>query len=47
MKLDRMNVRLDGQPLQELNCFKHLKAQVAADGGCHRKMAQGIEEVYN
>ena len=30
----RMHVRLNGEPLEELNCSKYLGSQVAADGGC-------------
>ena len=29
---DRMNVILNGEPLDEVDCFKHLGSQVAADG---------------
>ena len=37
-----MHARLNGEQLEELDCFKHLGSQVAADGGCemdavHRK----------
>ena len=31
---DRMHVRLNGEPLEEVDCFKNLGSQVAADGGC-------------
>ena len=30
----RMHVRLNGEPLEEVNCFKNLGSQVTADGGC-------------
>ena len=29
----RMNVILNGEPLEEVDCFKYLGSQVAADGG--------------
>ena len=29
-----MHVILNGEPLQEVDCFKYLGSQVAADGGC-------------
>ena len=29
--LDRMHVRLNGEPLEEVDCFKYLGSQVAAD----------------
>ena len=44
---DRMHVILNGEPLQELDCFKYLGSQEAADGGCERDMVHrmngGIE----
>ena len=44
---NRMHVILSGEPLEEVDCFKYLGSQVAADGGCerdvvHRRM-RGIE----
>ena len=30
----RMHVILNGEPLEEVDCFKYLESQVAADGGC-------------
>ena len=29
-----MHVILNGEPLEEVDCFKYLVSQVAADGGC-------------
>ena len=29
---DRMHVILNGEPLEEVDCFKYLGSQVAADG---------------
>ena len=29
---DRMHVILNGEPLEEVDCFKYLESQVAADG---------------
>ena len=43
---DRMNVILNGEPLEEVDCFKYLGSQVAADGGCERDVLhrmRGIE----
>ena len=31
-----MHVILNGEPLEEVDCFKNLGSQVAADGGCER-----------
>ena len=33
---DRMHVILNGEPLEEVDCFKYLGSQVVADGGCER-----------
>ena len=30
----RMHLILNGEPLEEVDCFKYLGSQVAADGGC-------------
>ena len=32
----RMHVILNVEPLEEVDCFKYLESQVAADGGCER-----------
>ena len=31
---DRMHVILNGESLEEVDCFKYMGSQVAADGGC-------------
>ena len=33
---DRLHVILNGEPLEEVDCFKYLGSQVAATGGCER-----------
>ena len=33
---DRMYAKLNCEPLEEVDCFKYLGSQVAADGGCER-----------
>ena len=38
VNVGRMNVRLNDVQLEEVDCFKHLGSQVAADGGCERDM---------
>ena len=43
---DRMHVILNGEPLEEVDCFKYLGSQVAADGGCEREMVLRMNEVY-
>ena len=32
----RMHVRLNGEPIEEADCFKYISSQVEADGGCER-----------
>ena len=34
------------EPLDEVNCFKYLGSQVAADGGCERDVVHRINEGY-
>ena len=43
---DRMHVILNGEPLEEVVCFKYLGSQVAADGGCERDMVHRMNEGY-
>ena len=44
--VDRMHVILNGKPLEEVDCFKYLGAQVAADGGCERDVVHRMNEGY-
>ena len=41
---DRMHVILNGEPLEEVDCFKYLGSQVAADGGCERDVVHRMNE---
>ena len=41
----RMHVILNGKPLEEVDCFKYLGAQVAADG-CEGDVVQRMNEGY-
>ena len=43
---DRMHVILNGEPLEEVDCFNYLGSQVAADGGCERDVAHRMNEGY-
>ena len=40
-------MKLNGEPLEEVGCFKYVGSQVAADGGCERdvvhRIMRGIE----
>ena len=42
-----MHVILNDEPLEEVDCFKYLGLQVAADGGCKmdvvHRMNEGME----
>ena len=42
----RMHVILNGEPLEEVDCFKFLGSQVAADGGCERDVVHRMNEGY-
>ena len=35
---DRMHVILNGEQVEEVDCFKYQGLQLAADGGCERHM---------
>ena len=41
-----MHVILNGEPLEEVDCFKYLGSQVAADGGCERDVVDRMNEGY-
>ena len=43
---DRMHVILNGEQLEEVDCFKYLGSQVAADGGCERDVVHRMNEGY-
>ena len=40
--VDRIHVILNGEPLEEVDCFKYLGSQVAADGGCGTQNERGV-----
>ena len=40
----RMHVILNGVPLEEVDCFKYLGSQVAADRGCERDVVHKMNE---
>ena len=42
----RMHVILNGEPLEEVDCFKYLGSQEAADGGCERDVVHRMNEWY-
>ena len=41
-----MHVRLNDEPLEELDCLTYLGPQVAVDGGCERDVVRGFNEGY-
>ena len=41
-----MHVILNGEPLEEVDCFKYPGSQVAADGGCERDVVHTMNEGY-
>ena len=42
----RMHVILNGEPLEEMDCFTYLWSQVADDGGCERDVVHRMNEGY-
>ena len=44
----KMHLILNGDPLglEEVDCFKYLGSQVAADGGCERDVIHRMNEGY-
>ena len=42
----RTHVILNGEPLEEVDCFKYLGTQVAADGGCEMDVVHRMNEGY-
>ena len=40
----RMQVILNDEPLEEVDCFKYQASEVAADGGCERDVVQRMNE---
>ena len=41
-----MHVILNGEPLEEVDCFKYLVSQVAADEGCETNVVHRMNEWY-
>ena len=41
-----MHVILNGEPLEEVDYFKYLGSQVAADGGCEMDVVHRMNEGY-
>ena len=42
----RMHVILNGEPLEEVDCFKYLGSQVVANGGCERDVVHRMNIDY-
>ena len=42
----RTHVILNGEPIEEVDCFKYLGSQVAADGGFARDVVYRMNEKY-
>ena len=42
----RQHVILNGEPLEEVDCFKYLVSQMEADGGCERNVVHRMNEGY-
>ena len=46
MGIECMHVILNGEPLEEVDCFKYLGSPVAADVGCERDVVHRMNEGY-
>ena len=42
----QIHVIINGKPLEEVDCFKYLWSQVAADGVCERDVVHIMNEEY-
>ena len=42
----RVDVILNGEPLEEVDCFKYLGLQVAVNGGCEMDVVHSMNEGY-
>ena len=42
-----MHVTINGEPLDEVDCFNYLGSQVSADGGCERDVVHRVNERYS
>ena len=42
-----MNLILNGEPLEDVDCVKYLGLQVAADGGCESNVVHRMNEGYS
>ena len=41
-----MHVLLNGEPLEEVDCFKYLRSQVVVDGGCEWDVVHRMNKGY-
>ena len=41
-----MHVIPNSEPLEDVDCFKYLRSQVAVDGGCVKNVVQRMNEEY-
>ena len=46
VNMDRMEMRLIGEPLKGVDCFKYLGSQVSEDGGCARDTLHRMNEEH-
>ena len=42
----RTHARQNGEPLEEVDCFKYLGLKVETDGGCERDVVHRMHEGY-
>ena len=46
VNVGRIDLRLNGEPLWEVDCINNLLSQMAADGGCGRDVVHRMNEGY-
>ena len=44
MNVERMDKEINYEPLDEVDCFKHLESQLAADGECAMDLMRRMNE---
>ena len=46
VNVGKMDVRCNGETLEDVNCFKYMGLQVAVDEGSESEVGQRMNEVY-
>ena len=46
VNMGRLDARLNGGPLAEVDCYKYLGSHLAVDGGCERDVLHRMNQEY-